>query len=336
MKKVLVIGGTGTMGRYLCPLLAQKGYEVDAIAGEIKKDSDGIRYHFANALDNRVLEQYLSKGYDAVVDFMWYRDISSYESRYRMFLNSTDHYFALSSYRVYADSPNAPLTEDSPRLSESLHPCDIWHQSTGYAQIKCRMEDLLTSSKEKNWTILRPTVVYCPGRVPLVTWSKNEIVLRAYAGKKIVLPYEALDKKTTMIWGEDVAKMIGGLMFHPAAKREIYNVATAETLTWGEVLAYYQSTLGLEAEFCDTEDFLRLIAGENPSESKLNWAKFILHYDRLYHRSVDNSKVLRDAGLKQEELMPIREGLRLAAKGILPKDFDRLDAYLEERAREKN
>lgn len=329
MKRVLIIGGTGTMGRYLCPLLAQKGYEVDAIAGEIKADDNGVRYHFANAMDNRVLEQFLSRGYDAVVDFMWYREIALYESRYQMFLDNTDHYIALSSYRVYADSPNAPLTESSPRLSESLDSCDSWRHSTGYAQIKCAMEDLLVGSDGQNWTILRPTVVYCPGRMPLLTWSKGEVALRAYAGKKIVLPREALDKKTTMIWGEDVAKMIGGLMFNPAAKRETYNIATAETLTWGEVLEHYQRTLGLEAEFCDTEDFFRIITGDTPSENVLKWAKFILYYDRLYDRSVDNSKVLRDAGLKQEDLMPIRKGLTLAAQGIIPEDFYALDTYLK-------
>ena len=329
MKKVLVIGGSGTMGRYLCPILAQKGYEVDALVGEINKDKEGIHYHFANALDNQVLKQFLSQGYDAVVDFMWYRKIDRYKSRYQMFLNETDHYFALSSYRVYADSPNAPLTEESPRLAESLDPCDIWHQKTGYAQIKCQMEDLLTSSEGQNWTILRPTVVYCPGRMPLLTWSNNEVALRAYAGKKMVLPYEALDKKTTMVWGEDVAKMIAGLMFNPAAKKQIYNIATAETLTWGEVLKHYQDTVGLEVELCDTEEFFRIITGNNQSEANLNWAKFILHYDRLYDRSVDNSKVLRDAGLTQADLMPIRKGLELAAKGILPDGFSVLDAYLE-------
>lgn len=329
MKKVLIIGGTGTMGRYLCPLLAQKGYEVDAIAGEIKADDNGVRYHLANAMDNRVLEQFLSRGYDAVVDFMWYRDIQQYESRYQRFLNETDHYFALSSYRVYADSPHASLTESSPRLSESLDACDRWRHSTGYAQIKCAMEDLLTASGGQNWTILRPTVVYCPGRLPLLTWSKGEVALRAYAGKKIVLPREALDKKTTLVWGEDVAKMICGLIFNPVAKKQIYNIATAETLTWGEILDHYQNTLGLEAELCDTEDFFRIITGGNPSKKILKWAEFILYYDRLYDRSVDNSKVLRDAGLKQENLMPIRKGLTLAAEGVIPKDFYTLDAYLE-------
>lgn len=324
MKKILVIGGTGTMGRYLCPLLAENGHEVHAIAGEIKKDADGIRYFFANALDNEILESFLKQGYDAVVDFMWYRNPDLYESRYKLFLKHTSHYFALSSYRVYADSA-VPLTEASPRLGESLDPCDPWRHTSGYAQAKHRIEDLLLAERNPNWTILRPTVVYCPGRLPLLTWSKNEVALRAWAKKKMVLPREALDKKTTMIWGEDVAKMIARLMFLPEAKGEIYNIATSETLTWGEVAKHYEETLGLEIELCETEEFCDLISVE---KSK-TWANNILYYDRLYNRSVDNSKVLRATGLKSEDLMPIRKGLTLAAEGILPANFAAIDAFLE-------
>ena len=328
MKKVLVIGGTGTMGRYLCPILAQKGYEVHAIAGEIRKDQPGIRYFFTNALDNDALKSFLKNGYDAIVDFMWY-DISLYESRYQLFLKNTDHYFALSSYRVYAQS-EAPLTESSPRLAEALSLDDVWHHATGYAQTKCRMEDLLQQSDSDNWTILRPTVVYCPGRMPLVNWSKNEVALRAYASREIVLPREAMDKQTTIIWGEDVARMIAGLMFNPQAKREIYTTATAETITWGEILNFYSEKFGLKAHLCETDEYFRMICDGSTDEKVVNQRRFLLYYDRLYNRSVDNSKVLRDAGLQQSDLMPIRKGLELAIEGIIPASFQSMDQFLGE------
>ena len=32
MKKVLVLGSSGAMGRYIVPILAQMGYQVDAVA----------------------------------------------------------------------------------------------------------------------------------------------------------------------------------------------------------------------------------------------------------------------------------------------------------------
>jgi nucleoside-diphosphate-sugar epimerase len=115
-------------------------------------------------------------------------------------------------------------------------------------------------------------------------------------------------------------------MFLPEAKGEIYNIATSETLTWGEIAKHYEETLGLEIELCETEEFCRLIAGQN----RMTWANNILYYDRLYNRSVDNSKVLRATGLKSEDLMPIRKGLTLATEGILPAGFTALDAFLEQ------
>lgn len=330
MKKVLVIGGTGTMGRYLCPILAEKGYEVHAIAGEIAKDRPGIRYFFANALDNEVLKSFLEKRYDAVIDFMWYHDLEVYKSRYQLFLEYTDHYFALSSYRVYADS-ELPITEESPRLAEALDADDEWRFSTGYAQSKCGIEDLLKASDSNNWTILRPTVVYCPGRMPLVAWSKNEVLLRAYAGKKIVIPREALDKKTSLLWGEDAAKMIAGLLFLPEAKREIYTLGSAETMTWGEILEFYHETYGLEAELCGTEEYLDHFYGDD--EARRRKIKFMLCYDRLYNRVIDNSKVLKATGLRQCDFMPIRKGLTLASEGILPEACLAMDQFSGENQR---
>jgi len=327
MRKVLVIGGTGTMGQYLCPILVQKGFEVDAIAGEIKNDQPGIHYYFANALDNAVLESFLKNHYDAIVDFMWY-DVQLYKSRYSMFLQNTDHYFCLSSYRVYAQS-DKPLTEQSPRLAETLSPDDIWMHSTGYAQTKCVMEDLLHQSESNNWTILRPTVVYRPGRMPMVNWSDNEVAIRAYAKKKIVLPQEAMNRKTTLVWAEDVARMIAGLMFKEQAKREIFNTATAETMTWGEVLECYHQLFGLEAYLCDTDSYFKMICGNAANQKDINQRRFLLYYDRLYNRSMDNSKVLKIAGMTQSELMPMRKGLELSIGNNIPGICNTMDRFLD-------
>lgn len=67
------------------------------------------------------------------------------------------------------------------------------------------------------------------------------------------------------------------------------------------------------------------------------WARYQLNYDRMFNRVVDNSKLLRVTGLRQEELMPLRQGLEreLAA---LPRNtvwpdagavWKRMDDYLK-------
>jgi hypothetical protein len=128
----------------------------------------------------------------------------------------------------------------------------------------------------------------------------------------LVLPREALSVQATMSWAGDVAKMFSRLLFHPAAFRECFTLATAEHRTWGEIAAYYRELIGLQYVAADTEDYLKIMGGTAG-------ARYQLTYDRLFNRIVDNSKILRVTGLKQEEIMPLRSGLQKELSA-LPKD----------------
>ena len=56
MKKVLVLGGTGAMGRYLVPELLELGYEVDVVSlDDVTSDTAGLNYIKANVKDDGFL-----------------------------------------------------------------------------------------------------------------------------------------------------------------------------------------------------------------------------------------------------------------------------------------
>ena len=321
-KRVLVIGGTGIMGIYLCPKLIECGYEVDAITIEMRKPCPEVNYIFADAMNDAVLTEIVKNGsYDAIVDFMWYT-AETFAPRMDMLLSSTSHYFLTSSYRVYADSGKTPLTEESPRLYEVLTDPEFF-ETENYAREKSLMENMLLKSSYSNWTVLRPTVVYSIDNYPLVCFSRKILTARAKQGKKLILPRDVMDKSTTMIWAGDVAKMISGLMFKENVKREMYTVGTKETITWGELYEFYHEEIGLEAELIGTEDFLEKIY----TRRKDRWLIFT---DRLYDRAVDNSKILRDSGVSESELMSVRDGLRLVlslASEDYPMEY-KMDEYL--------
>ena len=336
MKTVLVIGASGNMGAPLCPLLVEKGYEVHAIVGEIvKKKTPGVTYHLLDAMNDDVLKAFLAQGFDAVVDFMTYRNADVLKKRLPMLLGSAGQYVLFSSYRVYADGAKL-ATETSPRLSDALPQDDPWRHRTGYAQAKCVMEDLLHAGTQKNWTVLRPTSVYSQKRIPLVTWTKTEVVDRAYAGRKILLPREVMPVKANIVRDADAAKMIAGIVLNESALGEIYNVCSTENPTWNEILDFYRSEIGLEAEFCGEKEFPQIVYGANLPKGKeawlaekLNWWENIYTYGRIYDMDVDNTKILKAAGLKKEDLTPIREGLSLALKGAIPGVYRNMDRYLE-------
>lgn len=330
MKKVLVLGATGAMGRYLVPELAGMGYAVTGVSlDEMTSDKKQIRYICGDAFDPDFLRTLLRERYDGIVNFMCYGkyDFADY---YRLFLENTDHYIFLSSCRVY-DDKEVPIKETSPRLLDSSED-EVLKASNDYCIHKARAEDLLLASPYRNWTNVRPATTFSTMRLQLVTLEFKNSVARALQGKKVVLPLQAKDKPATLSWGGDVAKMMARILFRDEAMGECYNVCSAEYRTWGEIAEYYHRLVGLEAVWVDKEDYLAILS----PEGKIN-VRWQLEYARLFRRITDNSKVLALTGMKQEELMPMYEGLKLEIAKI-PRGYEppqsetgiRMDAYLKE------
>ena len=149
-------------------------------------------------------------------------------------------------------------------------------------------------------------------------------------GKTVVLPESAMNKQATMSWAGDVAKMLSSIILNTEAFRQTYNVSTSEHMTWKDVAKIYQEIGELKYITVDDETFLDIVA------EGATYAKQQLLYDRCFDRIVDNKKVLSISNMKQKELMPLKEGLKLEFKNITIDDIgynrgvnERMDKYLE-------
>lgn len=309
--KILVLGGTGAMGRYCVPELLRLGHTVVVAAlNELESDNPNLQYIVGNVKEEGVLEKLLTEGnYDAVIDFMTY-GAEEFESTYTMFLENTKHYIYLSSCRVFADCP--PITEKSPRL---LDVCTdpVFMATEDYALVKAIGEDLLRNSGKKNWTIIRPATTFSTGRYQLVTLEAESFVHRMRMGKTVVLPEEAMDKQATLGWGGDVGVMIARLVLNDEAYGEDFNVATGEHHSWREIAEMYSDICGLKYITVPYEDYLEILGNQN-------WRRYQLIYARMFQRITDNTKVLKATNMKQEELMTLYEGLKAELENT--KDFD--------------
>ena len=103
-----------------------------------------------------------------------------------------------------------------------------------------------------------------------------------------------------MTWAGDVGKMIARLVLNEAAFGETYTAASAETVTWNNVLKIYQKILGMQVKYVPLSVYQSIVGRP--------WQ---IRYDRMLHRVIDNGKILRATGMKQSELMPLYEGLRI-------------------------
>lgn len=325
-RKVLVLGATGAMGRYLVPRLADLGYQVDAVSlDEVKSDRPNLNRIKADAKDREVLKRLLANGYDGIVDFMIYftSDLTGFLP---LLSDHTDHYIYLSTYRIYDDKEH-PVKESSPRLLDTADNL-VLRNSDDYSVYKARGENILRALPNRNWTIVRPAITYSYLRNQLVTLEAPDTVGRAFAGKAVVLPEQARNVQATMSWGGDVARMIAGLLFNERARGEAFTVATAEHHSWGEIADYYKAICNLEAVWVDKEDYIRILRPD-PYDFGARWQ---LEYDRLFDRIMDNSKVLAATGISQSELTPLYDGLDREISRC-PKDYPwpvnrRMDDYL--------
>mgnify|MGYP003409193708 FL=1 len=332
-KKVLVPGGTGAMGVYLIPELLKLGYEVDVISmDDVVSDNPKLRYFKENAKDKAYIEKMLQNGYDGVIDFMCYWTEEERLTFPELYLKNTGHYIFLSTYRVYGDSEH-PIRETSPRIFDLDVPDKELLCSTGdYCIHKAQSEERLKASSYNNWTVVRPAITYSKQRFQLVTLEKDLVIRRMLEGKTLILPEPAMEVQSTMSWAGDVAKMLAGILFNQKAMREIYSVTTSEHHTWREVAEMYKEIGGLKYITVDTETFL------NIWQPNKVMARHQLIYDRYYDRIMDNSKILELTGMKQSELMPLKQGLKMEFDA-LDKDnlkwadnasYTRMDAYLAE------
>ncbi|OGV67649.1 MAG: hypothetical protein A3K19_14710 [Lentisphaerae bacterium RIFOXYB12_FULL_65_16] len=286
------------------------GYEVRVVSmDQVVSDNPRISYVKADAKNTEYLKELLKEKFDVIVDFMIY-STAEFKEKHAILLQNTAHYIFLSSYRVY--DGGVPVTENTPRLLDVSKDKDFL-ATEDYALYKAREEDILQNSEYDNWTIVRPAITYSKFRFQLVTLEAPVVVARALKGLPVVLPKEALSVQATMSWAGDVAKMFSRLISNSAAYRECFTLATAEHHTWGEIAEYYKEIIGLKYVGVDTEDYLKLWGSAAG-------ARYQLAYDRLFHRVVDNSKILRVTGLNQADFMPLCRGLEKELCA-LPKDM---------------
>lgn len=288
------------MGIYLAPELIRKGHEVHITTRAVHfSSSEHLRYITGDARDvGFVMRLMRNQHYDAVVDFMIY-NTDEFKDRCAQLLESTEHYLFISSYRVFADSGQNPITEQSPHLINVCKDRD-YLATDEYALSKARQENILRQSKKGNWTILRPSITYSRNRLQLGTLEANVIFYRSFQGIPVIMAKNILSKTTTMTWAGDVAKMITALLLNQHAFGDDFNVVTSESQTWRTVADIYRQSIGLKIIETSLKIYENVVGG-----------KYQIKYDRTINRSLDNRKVLQATGLSQSDFLTLNTGLNI-------------------------
>ncbi len=320
--KILILGGTGAMGRPLSALLSEKGHSVTVTGRSESGTGRTCSYRRGNGKDRGFLSEILNEErYDAVVDFLSYTT-EEFRERYRFLLSHTEHYVFLSSARVFADCPGK-ITEKSPQLLDVTK--DRRYLKTDeYALAKARQERLLRTSGLGGWTIVRPSVTSCENRLQLGVLEKESWLYRALKGRSVVFSEDLLDRVITVTMAEDAARGIAGILLNPEETRgRDYNLVSGISYTWREILSFY-----LEALEEKTGRRPPLVITEKSVRLKLQDSAYELFYSRYFDRRFDNRKILPLMG--GEPFRDPKEGLKEAVSRFLDHpEFKKTDWGLE-------
>ena len=291
MSDILIIGGTGNMGRPLVKSLVEGGHRVSVVCRRKVNEEETLRlanaggvYLYGDAKDRQFMDEVLSRHFDAIVDFCIY---SSKEFRERVngFLDKTDQYVCLSTAAVYADIPT-PKNESSPRYMEVDPPVEGTAKWNWYCYEKARIEDMLHKSGKQNWTIVRPGVTMNANHVGWGLWWNDNWLGRIIRGRRVVVEKDILDFKFSLSSGTQVALLIGAVIGNEKALGEVFNVCSGEVWSWKELLDAYKVIVSkcgyrLKVSYVNSQDVIKA----NPR------SEYVYTRARLLDRVFDNAKI---------------------------------------------
>ena len=292
-KNILLLAGTGAIGRYLSELNINQGYNVFVTSRRKRISNDNlIVYIRGNAKSKNFLKKTLhNKKFDVIVDFINYKN-DEFNRNIDILLKSCSHYFFLSSCRVYKNS-NQVIDESSAlKIPNDNNFID------SYASNKILQEKLLHKKNNSKWTIIRPYITYSTNRLQLGPFEYNEIFSRSNINQPIPFTKKIMNNKTILTWGGDVAKLISQLYQNKNSYHETFNLVSDEGVTWKYVYDIYKNKLEICIRLIAESELIKIF--NNPS---------IILYDRNYSRMISNKKIRKCLNLEKNFFKPLKIGL---------------------------
>lgn len=313
-KKVLLIGGGGTIGTYVAKELLEKGCSVDIICmEEYHSENERLRY-FQDTVTYEYLEAFLAdRYYDGILNLLHHNEPEEYIKFHEVIAEKTEQEIFVSSIRAVSDMQH-PITEETPLMIDIVNDEKFndreFVEKDRYALSKGRCERYLRDeSVYKNWTIVRPMISSSDRRLDIVIDTFQEVVKYAKEGKTMYEPLMCKDLVAGVEWAGNTGKMLANLFFKKECLGKVYVLSTGHRMTWNDVTNIYTELLGIKFEWVSLEEYLEK-TGRNYKYA------YSLKYDRGYNRDVDNSRILAATGLKKEDFVPFKEGIGLELKKL--------------------
>jgi nucleoside-diphosphate-sugar epimerase len=272
----LFIGGNGIISSACSALAVERGFDLTLLnrgTDSTRPPIEGAR-HIAGDADN--LADALGAGeWDVVVNFRSFLP-AAVEADVALLSGRVGQYVYISSASAY-QKPVAklPITESTPLRNP-------WWQ---YSRDKIASEDVLVAAYRASGfpaTIVRPSHTYDRTLIPLEGgWTAIDRMRRG----KPTLVHGDGTSLWTLTHNTDFAKAFVGLLNHPAAIGDVFQITSDEALTWDAIAALLGEAAGVTPEIVH-------VASDTIAREIPEWGPGLLG-DKAHSVVFDNSKVKR-------------------------------------------
>lgn len=233
MERVLVLGGTGFLGRHVMRKLGASGW-AEPLAASRSCGSAAVPWTFCDAADPRSLDTIL-QGQDLVVNCLAGSGAQMVdgtrnllEAASRQNIRRVVH---ISSMAVYA--PVSGLVDEAAPLLED---------GNAYSSAKVECESLMAryAGQGVETVVLRPSCIYGQGST---AWTQR--IGRLLRAGRLGDLGPAGRGACNLIHVEDAADAVLSALRVPDAAGEAFNLSSPEIPSWNEYLARFAAALGL-------------------------------------------------------------------------------------------
>lgn len=285
-KKILILGGTGTLSRTIAVNANNLGWNVSVFNrghhnSFLPESITKIKGDFYSI--NDLKERFNNKTYDVVIDFLS-RKRNDIERIHPILGSKCSQYIFISSSCVFRRS-----SADFPLIESSAKPNTDWT----YNVEKYEAEQSLIQLAKKNnlcyYTIVRPYITYDEHRIPIAIAPKYEyhrtIIERIKHGKPMFVIDDG-SAISTVTYVEDFAKGVLGLLLNQKALNEDFNVVGDFSYSHRYILETLYLKLGMKPNIIS-------VPRNKMAKYLPNYSAMILG-DRALNAFFDNKK-LKDA-----------------------------------------
>lgn len=254
MKKILVTGANGFLGRALCESLAKQGFDV--IAGSRKKlqfTSKQITCVDYGELSANNDYKSLLSGVQVVIHAAARvhkiddKEVNSY-TRYRdintLATLALAEQAAECGIKRFIFISSVKVNGETTTVDKPFQPVDVFKPSDPYGLSKFEAEQGLleiTKQTEMEAVIIRPPLVYGPGV------KANFASMMHWLNQGIPLPLGGINNRRSLVALDNLVSFIIHCIGHPKAANEIFLISDGEDVSTSELLEKAARALGKKA-----------------------------------------------------------------------------------------